>query len=463
MRGMNAAATRVLVLVLLGSAAVLQAQNASAPVLMPATRSNDDSCDIGVAPAATLLLPLFEVEIDAPASTARTTLFTITNVTAQPQIARVTLWSDWAYPVFAFNLFLTGYDVQAINLYDILGRGLVAPDRGTSNASTPGARSVNNISGNPRFLPSAATNCSAGKMPVEMPAVLLSDIRSALTTGFFSLCGTTRVGGTHTWAMGYVTVDVVADCTFVLPTDPEYYSRELLFDNVLIGDYQVVSPEHSLAQGETMVHIRAIPEGGPAGFSGTNLPYTFYDRFLTPATRGFDRRQPLPSVFAARYIQGGSTGFTTDFRVWREGITGAGAACGDYINNRSVETGEFVRFDQRENASRMAPSIITSGGFYWYPPTTPTAVPISSSNSTMFAPLSSGDVGGWMYMNLHGVPYYRPDNLRRPRQNWVVVSMYSEGRYATAFNAAPLGNGCSLSALAPTTGGTGTNPIRPQP
>ena len=44
----------------------------------PATTNNDDSCDIGVAPAATLLLPYFEVDLDDPAG--ETTLFTITNV-----------------------------------------------------------------------------------------------------------------------------------------------------------------------------------------------------------------------------------------------------------------------------------------------------------------------------------------------------------------------------------------------
>ena len=44
----------------------------------------------------------------------RTTLFTITNVTRLPQIAHVTVWTDWSFPVLDFNIFLTGYDVQGI-------------------------------------------------------------------------------------------------------------------------------------------------------------------------------------------------------------------------------------------------------------------------------------------------------------------------------------------------------------
>src|SRR6187399_914221 len=84
------------------------------------TVRNDDSCDLGVAPAATLLLPYFEVDITAPRERGVTTLFTVTNVSSNSQIARVTLWSDWAYPVLTFNLYLTGYDVQAVNLYDVI-------------------------------------------------------------------------------------------------------------------------------------------------------------------------------------------------------------------------------------------------------------------------------------------------------------------------------------------------------
>ena len=86
----------------------------------PTTTNHDDSCDISGAPAATLLLPYFEVDFNSPQTSAQTTLFTVINVTQIPQIAHVTVWTDWSFPVLDFNIFLTGYDVQAINLYDIL-------------------------------------------------------------------------------------------------------------------------------------------------------------------------------------------------------------------------------------------------------------------------------------------------------------------------------------------------------
>jgi len=116
------------------------------------------------------------------------------------------------------------------------------------------------------------------------------------------------------------TIDVAATCGTTLPFDPAYFSTEILFDNVLIGDYQQINPNPATgnyAGGNPLVHIRAVPEGGLAGQPAvlTNLPYTFYDRYTPAAARTFDRRQPLPSVFAARYIQGGTGAFNTNFKI----------------------------------------------------------------------------------------------------------------------------------------------------
>jgi hypothetical protein len=434
----------------------------------PSTTRNDDSCDIAVAPAATLLLPYFEVDLAAPVSSARTTLWTVTNVTAIPQIAHVTIWSDWSFPVLDFNIFLTGYDVQAINMHDVLARGLIAPERGTSNANTPGSRSLNNLSGNSNFLSTAVLNCSPASQPVQIPPSILSDVQTGLTTGVYSLCGAARIGGTHANAIGYVTIDVAATCSFTLPTEATYYSTEILFDNVLTGDYHQVNPNPATgnyAQGNPMVHIRATPEGGVAGSApGTNLPYTFYDRYTPGTNRAIDRRQPLPHVFSARYIQGGTTGFATNFKTWREGVTGSAAACSSYINNRNLGLVEAVRFDERENPTTVASEVIISpfspGTF-----TTPETGAIPSTSAS-FPPLTSGDVAGWMYLNLNngasgGAP--NPYSRLRASQNWTIVSMYSEGRYSVDFDATWLGNGCSPAATAPTTGGGGANPIGPRP
>src|ERR1043166_6434110 len=90
----------------------------------PSTTNNDDSCGIGTTPAATLLLPYFEVET---ATRATDTFFTIVNTGYLPQIAHVVVWTDWSYPVLDFNIFLTGFDVQPISMYDIIVNGIIAP------------------------------------------------------------------------------------------------------------------------------------------------------------------------------------------------------------------------------------------------------------------------------------------------------------------------------------------------
>lgn len=414
------------------------------------TIRNADSCDISVMPAATLLLPFFEVDIASPAESAQTTLFTIVNTSPEPQIAHVTLWTDWAYPVLDFPLYLTGFDVQAINLRDVLVSGTIAT---TGSGTSPGARSLGS---NPRFLADAAASCT--DLPAQIPAGALAEVRAALALGILSECGTARVGAAHTNAIGYATIDVVATCSAHRITDTRALD-ELLFDNVLTGDWQIVMPRKdlgNLAAGNPLVHIRAIPEGGKAGVRAeSNLPYTFYDRFTGPQRRLADRRQPLPSSFAVRFIQGGAD-LSTDFLVWREGVTGAGAGCADAMRNSVSHVSVIVRFDERENPLTLADLHCVCGTSPR--PSIPAAARIASANSR-FPPLASGDVGGWFAFNLdnegstdYGVTpstrNFRPPGTStivgpRPSQNWIVPMLFAEGRFGVAFDAIVLANGCS--------------------
>jgi len=438
----------------------------SSSSLSPATTNNNDSCDISLQPAATLLLPYFEVDFRSPQATARTMLFSVTNVSPQPQIAHVILWTDWGFPTMAFNIFLTGYDVQSINLYDIFGGGVVAPGNGTSNTTEVptnvpfGSQPFENDA-NPNFLPSAAVTCSMPQGGVLSPS-LVDDIRSIFTTGrgtSSTACGSANVGGAHENAIGYATIDVVATCTASMPTT-DYYGNELLFDNVLIGDSIDInpSPAGNFAGATPMVHIRAVPAGGGAGvFAPTNLPYTFYDRYTQGLpTRTFDRRQPLPSTFAARWILGGKGAFDSSYKIWREGGTSYPGVCANYQNDNSgMPFFQIVRFDEHENAR----AVLTPCQFC----PDLEVLPVASSRPTSwseFPPLSSsGDIAGWMYFNLNnlgrelysvaGGRDFRSGSSslggRRQSQNWVIVSMFAEGRFSFDMDAVAMGNGCSIS------------------
>src|SRR5262249_6781405 len=74
-------------------------------------------CTLDRVPAATLLLPYFEVDLDRP--NGRTTLMSVVNASGQPRLAHVVLWTDLGVPTLTLDLFLTGYDVQTLNLRDL--------------------------------------------------------------------------------------------------------------------------------------------------------------------------------------------------------------------------------------------------------------------------------------------------------------------------------------------------------
>ena len=412
----------------------------------PATTNNDDSCDISVAPAATLLLPYFEVDVANAAG--ETTLFTVTNVSQEPQIAHVTVWTDRSFPVLDFNIFLTGYDVQAINMYDIIVRGKIA-EPGTSSDTEEGRRSLDNDTGN-HNIAFSTLNCD--RLAVNIREPLLTDLRNALTTGRYgSTAACQAVGNVHTNAIGYVTIDVAPNCNTALPVSAGYYINNLLYDNVLIGDYQQVNSVNNFAQGNPMVHLRAIPEGGEPGPFTTNFDRTFYSRYQGGGTA--DRRQPLPSTFAARWIEGGPSGFQTSFKIWREGLTVGDTGCA-VSPNAAIPITEIVRFDEDENPTTFTPDEIISPvppGGVSLPETSRTSV-----SNNIFPPNEEGAVAGWMYLNLDsGDPGTNPP-VGTASQNWVIVSMRAQGRYSVDFDAAWLGNGCS--PIAPVTDEDGDDP-----
>ncbi len=403
------------------------------PAALAATTNNDDSCDIAQLPAATLLLPYFEV--DPRTRAGEDTVFTITNVTQLPHIARVTIWTDRSYPILTFNVFLTGYDIQTISLFDVIVAGRIAPPDGTSSDVGIGARSLEN---DENALLDIA-NCS--DLAVAVPAAILADVRTALTTGLVSSCGTSRVGNIQGDGImrGYATIDVVDNCGTTNPIDAGYITGELLHDNALTGDYQQINHLENFAQSAAMVHIRSIPEGGAPDGATTNLSRTFYGRYQAMGGTA-DRRQPLPSVFAARWISGGSDHFDTSFKIWREGLTNANAGCA-VSSNTMVPLTELVRFDEHENPTTFVPDCYILCPPIWFG--TSATSRSRAADTSVYPPNPGGDIAGWMYMNLDND---WPPGAIDPgiaSQNWVTVSMEAAGRFSVDFDATAMGNGCS--------------------
>ncbi|HEV7238041.1 MAG TPA: hypothetical protein VGQ36_02295 [Thermoanaerobaculia bacterium] len=406
-----------------------------------ATTRNDDSCDIAPLPAATLLLPYFEVDLDDPNGT--TTLFTITNVSPRDQIAHVTLWTDRAFPVIGFNIYLTGYDVQSINLFDVIARGHIAPERGTGTQIQKRGRYSD---------PNTTLDLSScDRLPGAIDNVYVTHMTEAFTNGRIPplgnvIPGCENIGNVHENAVGYATIDVVRICSTKIGNETEYWRDEVLWDNVLAGDYQQVTRASRFAEGGPLVHIRAVPEGGtsqqrrdnPAAYDA-GFERTFYSRYQSASTPKLDGRQPLPSTFAARWISGGSGNFQTFFKVWREGKTGANATCAAHTPEKDLHAREVVMFDEQENAVTGLPQCTCTfePAPYIFPPTSLTSV----ADIDRYPQHMNGAVSGWAYLNLH-----TPGQDEYATQAWVISSMRAEGQFSVDMDVTALGNGCSPPA-----------------
>lgn len=267
-------------------------------------------CTLDVVPAATLLLPYFEVDLGDPQG-ARTTL-TITNATELPTLAHATLWTDWGAPSLDFDIFLTGHDVVVLDLRALFTEGrlpvtadeardpgdLISPhgDHPAWDGSFPGCEFV--------FpLPDPALN-----------AALLERVVDFHTGQPVSSLGGTCAGEDHgdDVARGYVTLDVATQCSLLFPGDPGYFVEGgggVASDaNLLWGEVELSNPGAGTASRMPLVHVEADPAFAPR--SGA----TFYGRLV--GNDGRDDREPLGSVWSARYRD--SPSVATEFVVWRD-------------------------------------------------------------------------------------------------------------------------------------------------
>ncbi|MDX1998841.1 MAG: hypothetical protein SF066_14085, partial [Thermoanaerobaculia bacterium] len=275
-------------------------------------------CSQDNVPAASLLLPYFEVDLDNAGGV--TTLFSINNASANSVLAHVTLWSDESVPTLDFDIYLSGYDVQTINIRDIFN-GTLPRTAATNSVSNRGALSGPHI---------AFPGCAAS-LPYTNPAlssVLLTHIREAHTGGLSPVYG--RCAGFDfgdNIARGYITVDSVNACNLEFPSAPGYFIAGgqgiANNNNVLWGDYFYVNSEENFAQGETLVHLEAC-DNPSVGQGGDDCPfiagdYTFYGRYV--AASAADGREPLSTMFATRYLNGGAFDGGTDLIVWRDSKT----------------------------------------------------------------------------------------------------------------------------------------------
>ncbi|HKH48499.1 MAG TPA: hypothetical protein VKM72_27875 [Thermoanaerobaculia bacterium] len=396
-------------------------------------------------PAATLLLPYFEVDLDN--SLGVQTLFSINNASVAAELAHVTIWSTWSIPVIDFDVYLTGFDVQSINLRNILVDGILP------NTASVGQDPGDTISNHGPISQDINFASCTGTLPYRVPAVseaFRAHLRALLTgrqSPVNGTCAGTNYGDNI--ARGYVTVDVSNSCSQLFPSDVGYFVNGgggiAANDNVLWGDYFYVNPGENFAQGETLVHVEAAPGAGVNATTGNYGPllttpgeYTFYGRYVLGTA--IDNREPLATTFATRYLSGG--GFTggTSLVVWRDSKFPPGATCAAGPNYGELFEQQIVVFDEFEN-----PLTVTTGG--------PSGEPTPGAQCTFCDEAQRVQVGGegiqtnadfgWLYLNLNHAT--TRDATLGPgyiniAQAWVTTVMDAEGRFSVGFDAIQLDN-----------------------
>ena len=372
-------------------------------------------------PAATLLLPYFEVDLER--ADGITTLFSINNASATAILAHVVLWTDLSVPTLDFNVYLTGYDVVTFNLRDLFN-GTVP------STASDGQDPADTISPQGPFSQDINFASCNGQLPLpNLPPVLLNHVRAAHTgqpsSVFLGECGGIDHGDSI--ARGYVTIDTVNSCSLQFPGDVGYFSTVVTFQNVLLGDYYYVIPEENFAQGETMVHAEADLSLGAGN-------YTFYRRYGA----GEDRREGLTNTFFVRYVTGGNFDGGTHLIVWRDAErTISPFTCGTLPAPYPLSQNQIVIFDEEENPDvpQQSPfSPVIPGDFLAPFPWEANRVAVGGPNFPV--PFEFG----WLYLNLNSFVVASQVPFEPIMQNWVTVVSSAEGRYSVGFDAFQLSN-----------------------
>ena len=405
-------------------------------------------CTIDDVPAATLLLPYFEVDLTNPNGV--TTLFSVNNASATAVLAHIVVWSDLTVPVLDFNIYLTGYDVQTINLRDIIVSGILP--RTASDGQDPN----DTISPQGDFSQDINFASCAGQLPPpNLPASFISHLQLSLTGQSSPILGNRCAGRAlgDNIARGYVTVDTVNNCTLRFPGDPGYFAPggtgDVTNQNVLWGDYFYVNPGENFAQGETLVHVEADalnPETSVAG------EYTFYGRYV--AWTAADNREPLATNFAARFVNGGAFDGGTQFICWRDSkVNQAPFTCPALAGVRppwfALGQEGLVIFDEQEN-----PDVPTAFPVSPQPPTTTNLLCPAEAQRTVIGGASFPVIFdfGWIYANLNqtnATAGANPPEDPLASQAWLTTVMDAQGRFSVGFDAIQLDSACNALHFTP--------------
>jgi len=382
-------------------------------------------------PAATLLLPYFEVDLNNNTPQGDTTTVQIFNTSATAILSHVTIYSDLGVPAFGFNVYLTGYGVWRLNLQSLLVSGVMPQETASTNQDPmdiishkgPDSQDIN------------FATCN-GILPYTTPisGATLIGLQHALTgqaSGNFSgNCLGQNIGDGI--ARGYITIDTVNSCSTLFPGDSGYFAAGgtgiATNQNVLAGDSFYVNPSKNHAVALPLVSL--IADGANPATS-TSGRYTFYGKF--DSWTAVDNRQPTSTEFAPRYVNAGSpqgVNFinqgTTEI-VWRDSKVAQGPfTCGTPPSWYPLSYEGMLIFDEQEHP-QIAPTCTERPC-----PVAPTLTPypaVTQKTVVGGAQLPTSFNEGWIYLDLNqsnAADSSNPPVDPSAAQAWV-ISLFDEG------------------------------------
>jgi len=313
--------------------------------------SSDDAvtCTVDQRPAATLLVPYFQVSIDGDGHVVTTgpdaldTIVTIMNASAAPMIAHVNLYDRYSVLQLDFNVALTGFDVQPMRISDIIQGFLPNTlnfDGDDACQRNPNADLYPSGNGFIRVRPLAPATGQDNQQATTdySDQYNLGDLIPNLQYN----CGTDDLDAE---AIGYIAIDHANYCNLSDPTDPNYFYNDAIgMENNLWGEIIYTSGDGLPTYGMSTVNLESDTSFGDAAFFNPQIPVrTFYARYWSPFLDsppnacpncnqanaendllqaspwnvGFgDQREPLGLNWAVRWFDLGLS-ITTNFQVWR--------------------------------------------------------------------------------------------------------------------------------------------------
>jgi hypothetical protein len=251
------------------------------------------TCTIDQRPAATLLVPYFQVHLNADgsvdtSSTRTDTLITVVNASSAATLAHVVIWNRRSVPLLDFNIALTGYDIVGWSMEDVLtGTIPSTPDNGSfvgkdvcQRNPKAQAYSTDGPDSDGSFLRFRPANDTTGQdnnqatTQYSSPAFgadFAADLADALDYDSNWDCdgdgddGSAPDGDITGSAVsgngnlsGYVTVDMANFCSLSNPSVGAYWDQDAAgWENNLFGDYIIVTNSGIPTLGASTVQIEA--------------------------------------------------------------------------------------------------------------------------------------------------------------------------------------------------------------